>query len=242
MADRSAQGIGVWHQWASERAQSGCLDRMVADELYDHTWRISGTQIADILKLRPGETVVDAGSGWGRLIHALKSVIPDIKVRGYELTPEFVERSRELLRNTRLDRDVVVERADLTRDPLPKHSSDAFYSSRVLHYIADKHAALQNLYDCLKPGGRGVVIVPNRACPYRRFTYKHAPLCPIKTIGKIMAEVGFDDIRYGGFGFFPPRPRLSHKSVACRIDRVLSRTPLKRIAGLAYVRGSKRHD
>jgi ubiquinone/menaquinone biosynthesis C-methylase UbiE len=229
----------IWRQWADERARSGHLERMIAEELFDHTWEISSSQIIDVLDLKPQEVVVDAGSGWGRLIHGIKSKMPSLQIRGYELTPEFVERSRRLLQHTHLDDGVAIERADLTQVKLPENSADAFYSSRVLHYIKDKHAAIRNLHGALKPGGRGVIVIPNSACPYRWFTYRHANLYPISQIGKIMREVGFRDLQYGGFGFFPSRPRLAHTSIACRIDRGLSRTPLNRFAGLAYVRGTK---
>jgi SAM-dependent methyltransferase len=229
----------IWHQWAGERARSGCLEQMITEELYDHTWEISASQIVEILGLKPGQTVVDAGSGWGRLIHALKVKIPSLQIRGYELTPEFVERSRNLLAQTHLDGGVVIERADLTQAELPPNTADAFYSSRVLHYIKDKHAAVARLYGCLKPGGRGLIIIPNRSCPYRWFTYRHARLYPVSRIGEIMQDAGFRDLRYGGFGFFPSHPRLRHTSIACGIDRRLSHTPLGRLAGLAYVTGTK---
>jgi SAM-dependent methyltransferase len=229
----------IWHQWAVERARSGCLEQMIDEELFDHTWQTSATQIIDVLALKSGEVVVDAGSGWGRLIHGLKTKIPSLQIRGYELTPEFVERSRRLLKQTRLDDGVTIERADLTRVALPKESADAFYSSRVLHYIDDKPAVIRNLYECLKPGGRGMIIIPNRSCPYRWFTYRHAVLYPISRIGELMREHGFQNLRYGGFGFLPSRPRLSYTSVACHIDQVLSRTPLNALAGLAYVSGTK---
>jgi ubiquinone/menaquinone biosynthesis C-methylase UbiE len=238
MADRESPAI--WRHWANERARSGHLERMIAEELHDHTWETSSSQIIDILGLRPGEIVVDAGSGWGRLIHALKTKIPSLQIHGYELTPEFVERANQLLIQTQLDNGVSIERADLTQTALPKNFADAFYSSRVLHYIKDKHAALRNLYACLKPGGRGVIIIPNRDCPYRWFTYRHASLYPIARVGSAMEEIGFQNLKYGGFGFFPSHPRLSHRSIACRIDQRLSRTTLSRFAGLAYVRGTKR--
>jgi ubiquinone/menaquinone biosynthesis C-methylase UbiE len=228
-----------WHQWADERMKSGHLEQMISEELFDHTWQTSARQIIDILALKPGETVVDAGSGWGRMIHALKSTIPTLRIRGYELTPEFANRSRELLQSSALAADVEIECADLTEAKLPCGQIDAFYSTRVLHYIEDKQTALGNLYDSLRPCGRGLVIIPNRHCPYRWLTYRHAPLYPIGGIGAIMAEVGFKNLRYGGFGFFPPRPRLAHTSIACRIDQALSRTPLSRLAGLAYVCGTK---
>ena len=134
---------------------------------------------------------------------------------------------------------VTIARADLTTAAFSPATYDAFYSTRVLHYIEDKKAVLRGLHAALKPGGRGMIVLPNRRCPYRRLTYRHAPLFPIESIGEIMADVGFQDLSYGGFGFFSAKRRLPHDSFACRLDRALSNSLLGHFAGLAYVVGTK---
>jgi SAM-dependent methyltransferase len=226
-----------WRYKAAERAASGALESMVSKELFDHTWMASARHLRTALGLQPDHRLLDAGCGWGRMIHALKYHQPSLRIDGVELTREFVERARKLLADARLDDRVTIREADLTTVELEANVYDAFYSTRVLHYIDDKRTVLAKLYRGLKPGGRGMIVLPNRLCPYRWFTYRHAPLYPIGAIGAIMTDVGFKNLRYGGFGFLPSSPRLSHRSLACKVDYAVSRTPIGRLGGLAFVVG-----
>jgi SAM-dependent methyltransferase len=228
-----------WQQWAKTRSNTGLLDSMVANELYDHTWAASAYHIRRLLLLRPGSRVLEAGSGWGRLLHAIKTHDPSLIIDAYELTPEFAERSRALLKEFNLDAGVTVKQGDLLTADLPNQIYDGVFSSRVLHYIDDKETVLRKIHASLNPGARAVIILPNSLNPIRWFTYKHAPLYSIRGMAELMHRVGFNDISEGGFGFFPPKPRLSHKSVVVSIDRALAKTPLSKIAALAYVVGTK---
>jgi ubiquinone/menaquinone biosynthesis C-methylase UbiE len=226
-----------WLDSAQEKACSGQLDDAIAQELFDHTWKISAIQISRILRLRSGDRVLDAGAGWGRLIHALKYHDRSLCIDGYELTPERAERARRLLQESGLAEGVHIVEADLISAAIPQARYDAFYSSRVLHYIDDKPTVLAKLHASLKPGGRGLIILPNRNCPYRWLTYHHGPLFPISQVGRLMKATGFRNITYGGFGFIPPFRRFSADSFAGRLDLALARTPLCHFAGLAYVVG-----
>jgi SAM-dependent methyltransferase len=228
-----------WRRKAADRAGSGMLESMVSNELFDHTWVATAWHLHRALDLRPNQRLLDAGCGWGRVIHALEYHEPTLRIDGLELTAEFVERARRLLHEASLDDHVTITQADLTTAEIPAGVYDAFYSTRVLHYVDDKRGVLERLHRGLRPGGRGIVILPNRYCPYRWLTYHHAPLYPIGAVGKLMRDVGFTDLRYGGFGFLPPRPRLSHRSILCRVDYALSRTPLGHLGALAWVMGRK---
>jgi protein-L-isoaspartate O-methyltransferase len=229
----------VWHNWALERSANGALEGMVSSELYDHTWAASGMQIIKGLQLRGDERILEAGSGWGRLIHAVKTLAPKVRIDGIELTKELSDRSRSLLAQHGMDSDVKIHCADLLKCPIEESAYDAAYSSRVLHYIDDKQLVINKLFKGLKGSGRLMIILPNRSCPYRWLSYRHAPLYPIRGLGKMMKNAGFSDIRFGGFGFFPPSLRASHKSAVPKIDQILSNSPLSRFAGLAFVTGVK---
>jgi len=228
-----------WRKKATDRAASGFLEYMVSHELFDHTWAGAATYIRHGLKLQPNSLILDAGCGWGRVVHALKYHDPSLRIDGIELTLEFVERARRLLSETKLDNDVTISQGNLVEADFGDNKYDRFYSTRVLHYIEEKQTVINKLYRALKPGGRGMIVLPNLYCPYRWFTYKHAPLYPIKSVGEIMRAAGFQKVEYGGHGFLPARPRFRHTSVVCRLDSMLSRTPLNRFAGLAYVVGVK---
>jgi len=229
-------------QWlikAKVRAEKGILDEMVSNELFDHTWIASIFQLQKNLRFANGQKILEAGCGWGRLIFGVKYFHKSLLIDGYELTPELVNKAREILSQADLHHGVRIIQGNLLDVEIPREYYDSFYSSRVLHYIDRKEFVVEKLYRSLKKGGRGIIILPNKLCPYRWFTYKHAPLYPITSIGEMMKHAGFTYIYYGGFGFLPAFKRFPHDSVVTVIERYLSSTPLSKFGGLAYVVGQK---
>lgn len=228
-----------WLRKAKNLAEEGIINDIVSKELFDHTWAASLYQLQKHLEIREGHKLLDAGCGWGRLIFGIKYFNPNVSLDGYELTAEFVHKARDILRCSDLDEGVRIIQADLLEAEIAKEYYDGFFSVRVLHYIGKKQVLIKKLHSCLKDGGRGIIIIPNRNCPYRWLTYKHAPLFPISSIGQIMKRVGFRNIYYGGYGMIPPLRRFSHDSIATKIEQYLSSTILGRCGGLAYVVGQK---
>jgi cyclopropane fatty-acyl-phospholipid synthase-like methyltransferase len=228
-----------WYPNAKARAEQGILDAMVSNELFDHTWMASIHQLQKQLRFADGQTVLDAGCGWGRLLVGVKHFHPNVSIDGYELTAEFVDKARELLEQYELADGVRVVQADLLETELPRDHYDSLYSSRVVHYIQAKELLIGKFHAALKEGGRAMIIIPNRSSPYQRRVYKHAPLYPIRSVGRIMEAAGFRAIRYGGYRFLPSSRRFAYDSVAARIENALAATPIGRFAGLAYVVGDK---
>jgi ubiquinone/menaquinone biosynthesis C-methylase UbiE len=228
-----------WPATVKTQAQQGILDEMVSNELFDHTWIASIRQLEKHLGFAPGDTVLDAGCGWGRLLVGVKYFHPDVSIDGYELTREFAEKARELVERYGLAEGVEVVQADLLEADLPRNRYDSIYSSRVIHYIPDKDLLIRKFYAALKDGGRAMIVIPNRSCPYQWLAYRHAALYPIRSVGRIMAAAGFKQIRYGGYRVLPRAKRFAHDSLAARIDMALSSTLIGRFAGLAYVIGEK---
>jgi ubiquinone/menaquinone biosynthesis C-methylase UbiE len=228
-----------WSTAAKTKAEQGILDQMVSDELFDHTWVASIHQLEKHLRFADGDTVLDAGCGWGRLLLGVKYFHPGTSVDGYELTPEFVGKARELVERHGLANGVQIVQADLLNTELPRDHYHSLYSSRVVHYIQEKELLIRKFYGALKEGGRAMIIIPNRSCPYQRLAYRHAPLYPIRGLGRMMASVGFRDIHYGGYRVLPSSRRFPHDSIGARIEIALSSTPIGRFGGLAYVVGEK---
>jgi SAM-dependent methyltransferase len=103
---------------------------------------------------RPGETVLDVGSGSGvDAIIAAKAVGPEGRVIGVDMTPEMLDAAR---RNTeRMGLDNVEFRKGLAeRLPVDAESIDLVISNGVLNLMVDKHGAYKQIARALKPGGR----------------------------------------------------------------------------------------
>src|ERR1700757_4141413 len=104
--------------------------------------------------LRPGEVVVDLGSGGGLDVFlASKMVGPEGRAIGIDMTPAMLERARA---NAKAGGYTNVEFYQSTIDqiPLPDSSVDCIISNCVLNLAPDKPAVFREIDRVLKPGGR----------------------------------------------------------------------------------------
>ncbi len=104
--------------------------------------------------LRPGEVVVDLGSGGGLDVFlAAKMVGPKGRAIGIDMTPAMIERARA---NAASGGYTNVEFYQSTIDsiPLPDSSVDCIISNCVLNLAPDKSAVFREMARVLKPGGR----------------------------------------------------------------------------------------
>jgi len=104
--------------------------------------------------LKPGEVVVDLGSGGGLDVFlAAKKVGPAGKAIGIDMTPEMIERARA---NSRASGFANVEFYQSTIDKLPlaDASADCVISNCVVNLAPDKPAVFREIFRVLKPGGR----------------------------------------------------------------------------------------
>src|SRR4051794_10769237 len=107
--------------------------------------------------LRPGEVVVDLGSGGGLDVFlAARKVGPTGKAIGIDMTPEMLARARENARRQGLD-NVEFHEATIDNLPLPDASVDCVISNCVINLAPDKNAVLREIARVLKPGGRVAV-------------------------------------------------------------------------------------
>jgi ubiquinone/menaquinone biosynthesis C-methylase UbiE len=103
---------------------------------------------------RPGETVVDLGSGGGLDVFlAAAKVGPTGEAIGIDMTPEMVERARHNAAKQNL-RNVEFHLSTIERLPLPDESVDCIISNCVINLAPDKRAVFREMFRVLKPGGR----------------------------------------------------------------------------------------
>ena len=105
-----------------------------------------------VADLRPGETVLDLGSGAGLdLLLSAGRVGSTGRVIGLDMTPEMVELARQ---NAAGADNVEVHLGRIEQIPLPDASVDVVISNCVLNLSADKPAVLREVARVLRPGGR----------------------------------------------------------------------------------------
>jgi SAM-dependent methyltransferase len=109
------------------------------------------------LELRAGETVLDLGSGAGiDALLAARTVGPDGRVIGVDMTPEMLARAR---RNAAESKTSSVEFREGRLEALPVDDSsiDAVTSNCVINLVPDKAAVFREIARVLRSGGRLVI-------------------------------------------------------------------------------------
>jgi SAM-dependent methyltransferase len=105
--------------------------------------------------LRPGQTVLDVGSGAGiDTILAAQQVGPTGRVIGLDMLPEMCARTAVHAREAGVDGWVEPREAEMEAMPLPDASVDVVISNGVVNLSPRKSRVLSEIYRVLRPGGR----------------------------------------------------------------------------------------
>ncbi len=107
-----------------------------------------------LAELKPGETVLDLGSGGGiDVLLSARRVAPGGKAYGLDMTDEMLALARENQRKVGVE-NVEFLKGEIEKIPLPENSVDVIISNCVINLSADKDRVLQEAFRVLKPGGR----------------------------------------------------------------------------------------
>lgn len=113
-----------------------------------------GKQVIDLLRLQPGEKVLDLGCGRGAcLFPAAEAVGPTGRVLGVDLSAEMVKLTAGDVSSFGFGGWVGVRQGDVQSFSAGERF-DAVSAGMVLFLLPDPEAALKNIADHLEPGGR----------------------------------------------------------------------------------------
>lgn len=120
----------------------------------------------EVVPLRQGQHVIDAGCGIGLMLPRLaRAVGPTGRVVGLDHAEDLLARGRERIRAEGLEAVVELRPGDINRMDFAAGSFDVATTERVLMHQEDPTATLRELGRIVKPGGFVVAIEPDlRGC------------------------------------------------------------------------------
>src|SRR5207249_10462544 len=156
-----------------------------------------------IAAMRPGEVVVDLGSGAGfDCFLAAGQVGTRGRVIGIDMTHEMLKKARKNAAKISVA-NVEFRLGELEHLPVADNSADAILSNCVINLVPDKAQVFREAFRVLKPGGRlAISDVVNTAPLSPELQTDIALLCgciagaaPVEWIESWLAQAGFIDVR-----------------------------------------------
>lgn len=143
--------------------------------------------------IKPGEVVVDLGSGGGLDVFlAAQKVGPTGKAIGIDMTPEMINRAKSNAAKQGYT-NVEFHLGTIDHLPLPDNSVDCVISNCVINLAPDKQAVFREIHRVLKPGGR--LAVSDIAVKKKLPAVIGQDL--LAYVGCIAGAISFDEYRQG---------------------------------------------
>jgi len=231
-----------WRQYYSSLAESdegGEFERELKRTAYSHAWANSVRVIAERACVEDGMKVLDAGSGWGRMLLGLLELRSDLDVHAIDVQRDALDLGAKLLSEPPMGNKVSWQVGDLEALEAADGTFDAAYSARVFQHLDHPERGISEIVRVLKPGGRFVVFLQNRLCPLnvRYYAKMYSP----GEVRSWFEGVQVQELHVASMDFFPNQLKgVTPRALRMGIERSLERVPLlNRFGGKTIAWGVK---
>ena len=188
-------GLLLWGITGSDALafQLGSREASEWIEVLERPSRVEGLKIAEVislLQLKPGNIVVDIGSGTGLFsIPLARAVAPGGKLMAEDINPGLLSHVEVRARESRVE-NLQTVRGEADDPKLPELVDLAFFHD-VLHHVEHRAVFLKSLAQYIKPSGRVAIIDLDKDHP--NAPHKDEPVYTISQadITGWMSDAGF---------------------------------------------------
>lgn len=121
-------------------------------ELHSRGQQRWARELISKLSLRGTETLLDIGSGDGKVTAEIADLLDEGRVIGIDNSESMIELAtkRYLTTNRKNLSFMLMDAVDMHFDPV----FDVVFSNAALHWVKDHRPVVNSIYACLRPGGR----------------------------------------------------------------------------------------
>jgi ubiquinone/menaquinone biosynthesis C-methylase UbiE len=111
----------------------------------------------EIVAFRKEGTLLDIGTGPGRLLIRVHAACPAMRLSGVDISSAMVERARRNVAAANADGAITVGLGSAEELPFPGAAFDFVVSSVSAHHWKNAAGALNEIHRVLRPGGRALI-------------------------------------------------------------------------------------
>jgi ubiquinone/menaquinone biosynthesis C-methylase UbiE len=143
-------------------------------------------------------TILDVGTGSGRLLLLLAKVAPEIKCIGIDINPILLRKARQISTEKHLSNRISFLQADVQALPFADQSIDLAVSVASLHQWHNREDGVKELYRVLKNGG--IILILLGIGLMWLFDFFKRNLVNRRDLEMLFKAVGFKDVMLARVG------------------------------------------
>ena len=176
-------------------------EKVYGDKFYSHGGEDTTAKFCSELELRPGQKVLEIGCGVGGSSFYMARHF-GVDVFGIDLSQNMISIAKDYWNqeNSGIQHRVQFHIEDATKMEYPENFYDVVYCQDTILHIFEKKPLFENLFKCLKPGGKLMISDYCRGEGEHTMSFrKHIKLRGFQLITipeyvKMLEKVGFEDI------------------------------------------------